>query len=198
LSGNFTELILIGGSLLLGLPIALLPAQILWINLVEDGLPTFALTFEKKEPDIMKRRPEKLMKQPLLDRQMKVLIFVVAIITDFILLGLFWILWHLTQDLAYVRTVVFVGLAIDSLFFIFSFRSLRRSLLHINPFSNTFLLGAISISWLLLLAAIYFPSLQKLLRTVPLALADWGMLVALALINVVLIEFVKRIFNRRL
>jgi len=60
LSGSFSELILLSGALLLGLPVPFIPAQVLWINLVEDGLPDFALAFEPKDKDVMKHPPRKL------------------------------------------------------------------------------------------------------------------------------------------
>ena len=197
LSGGFREFILITGSILVGLPLPLLPAQILWKNIVEDGLPSFALAFEKGEKDIMKQKPKNLQKKPLLDNEMKVRIFIISLFTDILLFLLFWWLWQKTQDLAYVRTMVFAGLTISSLLYIFSIKSFRKNLWNTNLFSNTYLLFSIAVGWLLLIGAIYFPPLQKILRTEALGLAEWGILGALGLINIVLIEAVKFFFIRR-
>ncbi|MBI2642045.1 MAG: HAD-IC family P-type ATPase, partial [Candidatus Wildermuthbacteria bacterium] len=88
LTGSFTEIILISASILFGLPLPITASQILWVNFVEDGLPGIALTFEKGEKDVMKRRPEGKHIQ-LLPLPMKTIIFLVGISTDLILLGLF-------------------------------------------------------------------------------------------------------------
>lgn len=197
LTGGFTEILLIMGSILLGLPLPLLPAQILWVNIVEDGLPSFALAFEKKEEDIMRQKPKNLQKTPLLDNEMKIIIFIIGIFTDLLLFLLFWLIWRLTGDLAHARTMIFAGLAIDSLLYIFSIKSFRQNIWKINLFSNTFLLFAIAMGWALLISAIYLSWLQKILRTEALGLADWGILGALGLINLVLIEIVKFFFIRK-
>ncbi|HUV46547.1 MAG TPA: HAD-IC family P-type ATPase, partial [Candidatus Bathyarchaeia archaeon] len=88
LSDSFTEVILIGGSLLFGLPTPLLPAQILWINLVEDGLPGLALAFEPKDEGLMNEIPRKK-GTPILDKEIKILIFIIGLTTDLLLFGIF-------------------------------------------------------------------------------------------------------------
>ncbi|NQV12947.1 MAG: HAD-IC family P-type ATPase [Parcubacteria group bacterium] len=193
LSGSFSELILLSGALLLGLPLPFLPVQVLWINLVEDGLPDFALAFEKKEKDVMKDPPRKL-KEPILDAEIKVLIFIISIVTDLILFGLFIYLWKTTGDLTYTRTMIFVGLGLDSLLYIFSCRSLKRSIWHINPFSNKFLVAAVLFGFTMLGVALYIPFMQGVLKTVPLGLSDWSLLVGLAIFNIVAIEITKWVF----
>lgn len=189
-SGSFTETILIGTSLVLGLPLPLTALQILWINLVTDGLPGMALTLEKPEDDAMARPPAKK-NSPLLTQEMKVIIFVISIITDLILFGLFLWLLQTAYSLEHIQTVVFVGLGIGSLFYVFSIRSLRKNLWRYNPFSNLWLTASVAAGFLLLLGAVYLPFLQLLLGTVALTLFDWGLLLALGLVNVLLIELVK-------
>ncbi|HUS59778.1 MAG TPA: HAD-IC family P-type ATPase, partial [Nevskiaceae bacterium] len=88
LSDSFTEVILIGGSLLFGLETPLLPAQILWINLVEDGLPGLALAFEPKDEGLMNEIPRKK-GTPILDKEIKILIFIIGLTTDLLLFGIF-------------------------------------------------------------------------------------------------------------
>ncbi|MFH2104621.1 MAG: HAD-IC family P-type ATPase [Parcubacteria group bacterium] len=196
LSGSFSELILLGGALLLGFPLPFLPVQVLWINLVEDGLPDFALAFEKKEKDVMKDPPRKL-KEPILDTEIKVLILIISIVTDLILFGLFIWLWKTTGDLTYTRTMVFVGLGLDSLLYVFSCRSLKRSIWHINPFSNKFLVAAALFGFSMLCVALYIPFMQDVLKTVPLGLSDWLLLVGLAVLNIAAIEITKWVFIAR-
>ena len=191
LSDSFTEVILIGFSLLMGWPLPILAAQILWVNLIEDGLPNIALAFEPKERDLMKRKPPG-QKMPLLNKEMKVLVFIVGFLTDLFLLGLFfYLLKYSDYSLAHIRSVIFAGLAIDSLFYVFSCMSLRRNLWRINPFSNKFLIGAWLFGILMLIVALYLPLFQNLLKTAPLTLFDWRLILGLGLINVILIEATK-------
>ncbi len=193
LSDSFSEVILIGGALLSGFPLPILPAQILWVNLVEDGLPDIALAFEPKEKDLMKRKPQG-QDVHLLTREMKAIIFIIGLITDLILLGLFFWLWKQNHDIAYVRTMIFACLTIDSLFYVFSCKSLRRNLWHINPFSNRILVAAVLIGVLVLVLAVYLPTLQTLLKTIPLGFNDWLIILGLGMIELILIEATKHYF----
>ncbi len=193
LSSSFTEVLLVAGSVLLGLPFPVLPAQILWVNLIEDGLPDFALAFEPGEKEVMKEPPRPL-KAPILDKEMKILIFIIGIFTDLLLFGIFYWLLSKNLNLPYIRTFIFAGLAIDSLCYVFSCRSLRFTIFHKNPFSNKFLIFSVGLGFLMLFSGIYFPPFQKILRTVPLDLKDWILIFAFGIINVVLIELVKWVF----
>ena len=197
LSDSFTEVILIAVSLFFGWPLPILAAQILWVNLIEDGLPSIALAFEPKEKDLMKRKPQKG-DIPLLNKEMKVLIFLIGIITDILLLSLFyWLLKYSGYEISHIRSIIFAALTIDSLFYIFSCKSLRRNIWQINLFSNKILI----ISWLfgviMLLAAIYLEPLQKLLQTVSLNLFDWSLIMGLGILNIFLIEITKYYFITR-
>ncbi len=199
LSDSFTEIILIGGSIFIAkvfnqpwfLPLT--AVQILWINLVEDGLPDLALAFEPKEKDLMNRRPDKH-GAPLLTKEMKVIIFAIGLITDLFLLGLFFWLCSHSIDIFYIRTMLFAALAVDSLFYVFSCKSLRRNLWHINPFSNKILLFAAAVGFTALFMALYIPFFNNLLGTIPLHFHDWWIVVGLGLMELLLIETVKHYF----
>ncbi len=190
LSDSFTEVILVGFSILAGVPLPILAVQILWVNMIEDGLPGIALAFEPKEKDLMSCKPTGH-KVPLLSREMKVIIFIIGILTDFILLGIFFWLLHNDRNIAHIRTMIFAALSVDSLFYAFSCKSLRQNLWHINPFSNRFLIIALMMGMLTLGLAIYVPILQTLLKTVPLTLKDWGLILGLGVVEVILIEITK-------
>jgi len=110
------------------------------------------------------------------------------------LFSIFVYFWKTTGDIKLTRTIVFVGFGIDSLFFIFSIRSLRHMIWQMNPFNNKYLVGAVLFGWVMLVGAVYLPPLQILLRTVPLTFNHWGIMVLFGLFNVVLIETVKAIF----
>jgi len=197
LSDSFTEVILIGVSLFFGWPLPILAGQILWINLIEDGPMSISLAFEKKEKNIMKQKPSNY-SFFLLTKEMKVLIFIIGVVTDLFLLGLFfWLLKYSGYDILHIRSVIFAGLAIDSLFYIFSCRSLRRNIWQINPFSNKFLLYSWVFGVIMLLMALYLPFFQSLLRTTSLSMFDWGLILGLGVINIIMIEIIKYIFITR-
>lgn len=194
LSSSFTETILVGASVIFGFPLPIIAVQILWVNIIEDGLPSIALAFEPKEKDIMKQKPV-AKKAPLLNKKMKVLIFIIGIVTDLFLLGLFFYFWKSsTYSIEHIRTIIFAALTIDSLLYVFSCKSLRTNLWNINPFSNKFLIYAWLVSSTLLIASIYLPPLQTLLKTVPLMLSDWAIILGLGVIKLFLIELTKWLF----
>ncbi len=197
LSDSFTEVILVGVSLLLGLPIPVVAVQILWVNLIEDGPLSLSLAFEPKEKDLMKQKPSGH-DMPLLTREMKTLIFIIGILTDLFLLGIFfWLMKYSDYELSHIRSIIFTGLAIDSIFYILSCKSLRKNIWHLNPFSNKFLNWSLLFGVLMLLAGIYLPPLQTLLKTVPLNLFDWGLLLGIGFLNILLIEATKWFFITR-
>ncbi|PJE57759.1 MAG: ATPase [Candidatus Portnoybacteria bacterium CG10_big_fil_rev_8_21_14_0_10_38_18] len=192
---GFTEIILIGTSVLAGFPLPVLPAQILWVNLLEDGFPAISLGFEKEGKDVMQRKPENP-KAHLLTREMRILIFVIGIITDLILLGLF--IWLLKTDLsiAEIRTIMFAALTIDSIFYVFSCKNLKKNIWHINIFSNPFLILSWFFAVIMLVLAIYVPFLQTLLKTVRLNFHDWIFVFGIGFINLFLIELTKIFFRK--
>ena len=194
LSDSFTEVILVAVSLFLGWPIPIVAVQILWVNLIEDGPLGLCLAFEPKEKDLMQQKPRGH-DIPILTREMKSLIFIIGLVTDFLLLGLFfWLIKYSGYEIPHIRSVIFAGLTIDSLFYVFSCKSLKRNIWHINPFSNKFLVFAWISGVIMLLAALYLPLLQILLKTVPISLFDWQLILGLGLLNIILIEATKYYF----
>ncbi len=194
LAGGFSEIILVGVSILAGFPLPITAAQILWVNLIEDGPLSLALAFEPKEKDLMKQKSQGH-NVPLLTREMKTLIFIIGLINIFLLLGLFfWLMKYSGYEISHIRSIIFAGLTIDSIFYIFSCKSLRRNLWHINPFSNKFLILTWVSGVIALIASLYIPFLQTLLKTVPLNVFDWQLVLGLGLFNIILIEATKYYF----
>jgi len=192
----FTEIILIGISVIAKLPLPILPAQILWVNLVEDSLPAVSLAFESKEKDVMNRKPEDP-RASLLTKEMKALIFAIGLVTDLILFGLF--LWLLGKALpiAEIRTIIFAALTIDSIFYVFSCKNLHKNIWQIKIFSNVFLLGSWIFAVVMLIVGIYVPIFQKLLKTIPLNLFDWILVLCIGVMNLFFIELTKFFFTRK-
>ena len=193
ISDSFSEVILIVGCIILGMPLALIPVQILWINIVNDGFPNFALAFEKGEPGVMQNKPLKK-KEPILNKEMKVIIFAAGLIRDFFAFGIFYYLLKSSFDIDYIRTMIFAIIGVDSLIYIFSLRSLKVPVWRMNPFSNRVLVLAVIFSFWLLIIAIYWPPLQMVLSTIPLGLNSWCIIFGTAFLSMFMIEAVKHRF----
>jgi Ca2+-transporting ATPase len=189
----FTEVILIMASLIAGLPLPITAVQILWINLIEDGLPDIALAFEKEERGIMKRKPQKL-DAPLLNGEMKSIALTITFATSLILLLFFFGMLSRGYGIDYIRTFIFSALGLGSLAYAFSCKSLKRSVFKINILDNPFLVFA----WILgigtLFAAVYVPALNSLLGTVPLPLSAWWFIIGITVLDIMIIESVKHYF----
>ncbi len=196
LMGSFTEIILIGTALFFRLPLPVLPGQILWKNVIEDTPPSFALTLEPKEKDIMNRPPEPP-NLSLLTKQMKFLILAVGILTDLVLVGIF--AWFLNQGypIEETRTVIFAGLIIGSFFSVFSLRNLRQNIWQYNPFANLYVLVTVITGMMLLIFAIYSPFSHFLLKTVPIGIFEWSILIGFGILHIILIELTKLFFRAR-
>ncbi|MFA4834242.1 MAG: HAD-IC family P-type ATPase [Patescibacteria group bacterium] len=193
ISDSFCEVILIVGSIMAGAPLAILPVQILWINIVNDGLPNFSLAFEKGDKGMMEEKPVKK-KEPIINKEMKIIIFAAGLIRDLFILAIFYYLLRHSFDVDYIRTIVFAAVGVDSLMYIFSLRSFSRPIWRLNPFSNLYLIGAVVFSLFLLLLAIYWPPLQMVLSTVPLSLNSWLLVTSTGFLSIIMIEMIKRYF----
>ncbi|MFH1575451.1 MAG: HAD-IC family P-type ATPase [Candidatus Nealsonbacteria bacterium] len=192
---DFAELFVFLASMLMGLPLPLLPAQILWINLVEDGFPDIALTTEQETKGVMTEKPRNP-DESILNKPIKLWMTAIFFITGFAAFLLFFFFWKLTGDLGRTRTIAFALMCFDSLVFAFSVRSFKRSIFRKDIFSNRYLVGAVILAAVLFISALYLAPLQKLLATQPLALMDWLIILSVSLIEILLIEFFKkRIFT---
>lgn len=192
-SDGFSIVILIIGSILLGMPLAILPTQILWINIINDALPSFSLAFEKESDNILDDKPIRR-NEPIINREMKLIIFGAGIIRDFFIFAIFIFLFKNNFETDYIRTVVFAAVGVNSLIYIFSLRSLSQSIWRTNPFQNLHLVGAVLISFFLLLLAIYLPFLQKVLSTAPLDAGIWVLIFLSGFLMIVMIEVIKKFF----
>ncbi len=193
LADSFTEMILIVGALIFRLPLPITALQILYINIIDDGFPNVALTFEPGEKDVMEQKPRGK-NEPILNSEMKVLIFIIGVFTDIVLFGLFIYLLKAGYVMEHVRTIIFTALALDSLLYIFSAKSLRRNIWHINPFSNRYLLLAVGFGVALQLFALYTPFMREILNLTILNMTEWLIIIVLALVKITAIEIGKYFF----
>ncbi len=176
---------------LFGMPLPLLPLQILWVNLVTDGLPGLALAVEPSERDTM-RRPPYPPDESMFSRGMGTDIVWIGLLMGIVSLGIgYWYWWQDPENDAYWRTMVFTVLTLSQMGNALAIRSDRDLLLRLGLFSNLALLGAIVLTFVLQLVVIYLPAAQKVMRTTSLSPID--LMIALALSTVVFfaVELVK-------
>ena len=195
LSSVADELLLIGGALIVGLPLPLNALQILWVNFFSDSFPAVAFAFEENI-DGMTRRPHSL-KGGLFNPLMKFLIVFIGLSTSSLLFVLYWLLLRagFSQDM--VRTFIFASFGTYTLFSTFSIRSLRKSIFSYRIFANRYLVAGVSIGVVLMGAAIYLPALQRIFDTVALPPLWLGGVVLIGLLNILATEFGKWIFRRK-
>jgi len=172
LASNVGEILVMLFAMLLALPLPLVPIQILWVNLVTDGLPALALGLDKAEENVMKRKPRHP-KEGVFARGLGWKIvsrgFVIGVVT----LAAFMAVYERSgENLGYAQTAAFATLVMAQLIHVFDCRC-ERSILDRNPFGNLYLVGAVLLSLALVLVVIYYPPLQSVFHTVPLALIDW-------------------------
>lgn len=199
LSDSFSEIILITGAIIVNiffledLPLPLLASQILWINLVDDGFPSVALTMEPEESEIMKGKSLGR-NQSLFTNEMKTLTVVISTVVGFGSLFLFLFLMHHNWDITRVQTVIFTIFAISTLLYVFSVRSLRHSIFSGKIFSNQYLIYAVLLGFSMQLTAIYYPPFQKIFNTVALQFSDWTIVGVASIFLILLIEITKYFF----
>jgi P-type Ca2+ transporter type 2C len=195
-SGSFLEVFIVIGSIIIGLPVAILPVQILWVNIVQDTFPNIALAFDRASSGSMALPPRRKGDR-LMDRRVKVMTVVKSVFGGLVFLSLFIYIYRTTGDIDLARTMVFVGLGVDALIFIFSMRNLHKPIWHINPFSNLHLLGAVAFGWFMIISAVHFPPFSVIMRTEVLSLSQWLLVLCVGVFNTLVLEAVKVVFIYR-
>ncbi|MFA5042481.1 MAG: cation-translocating P-type ATPase [Kiritimatiellia bacterium] len=203
LSTNSGELWVMLLAPFMGMPLPLLPIQILWMNLVTDGLPALALSVEPAERDIMRRRPRRLTDN-ILGQGMGWHILWVGLLMCAVSLGAgYWVAGLGKahgggQDvIAHFRTVVFTTLTFLQLAHVMAIRSNRQSLFTVGVFTNKPLLGAVLLTIVLQLALVYAPFLQKFFQTAPLSAFDLAICAVLSSTLFWAVELEKFLLRRK-
>lgn len=183
-------------ALLFGLPLPFVAAQILWINLVTNGLQDVALAFEPGEPGLLERHP-RAPKEGIVTQRIIWRLLGVGTILAAGTLGMF--LWTLqsTDTLAIAQSAAMTQMVVFQNFHVFNSRSLDRSVLAIPPFSNRFLFAAVVLALLAQIAVLTLPPLQTIFRTVPLSAQQWGWIVLTGTTVIIGGELDKFINRRR-
>ncbi|MEA1885062.1 MAG: cation-translocating P-type ATPase [Thermotogota bacterium] len=194
LASNMAEIWIMLLGPFLGVPLPLLPLQILWVNLISDGLPALSLSIEPAEKNIMKRKPNPI------DGNIIGTKWIYLILT-----GLIIAIFTLIPSLSYKnlileegtwRTILFSTLVFSQLFFTFCIRS-QKSVFKHSSGNNPYLYGAVGISFLLQLVVIYVPFFQDIFGTTALNFSELIFSILFASLILWLFEIIK-LFNKNL
>ena len=196
-STSFSELLIVGVAILAGTSLPILPAQILWINLIEEGFMNFAFAFEPAESDVMKRNPKHKSMQNLVTPSIVKLIAIIASVTGVLLLSVYFVLLSINMPLEEIRTIIFVSLSIDSIFFTFSIKNLHLPVWKIDLLSNKYLGFAFLGSVLALVLALELPALRSLLSLEELTSTEVIFMLILGFTNLFIIEGAKYFVFRK-
>ncbi|MDO8536960.1 MAG: HAD-IC family P-type ATPase [bacterium] len=192
-STNMGEALTITVAILLGYPLPILPAQIIWLNFVTDGFLDVTLAMEPKEKGLLRgnfEHPKKYLIDSLMAKRMVFMAVPMAA-------GALYLFGNYFEtDIAKALTMSLTVLAVFQWFNAWNCRSEDKSIFQLNPFSNKFLVGATLIVISLQLVAVYTPIMQKVLNTTSLSLSEWYIIILIAS-SIVIVEEVRKFFYRR-
>jgi Ca2+-transporting ATPase len=194
LACNTSEILVMVIGPFFGMPLPLLPLQILWMNLVTDGLPALALGVEPAEADVMDRPPRSA-SETIFGGGTTLFIGVFGLLMSLITLGIGLWMWN-ADDSAW-QSVLFTALIFAQLGLALEVRSERQSIFSIGWFSNKAMLIAVGIGIAAHLAILYIPFLQEVFGTVPLDAAHFAIATAGALLLMAIVEVYKFFLRRR-
>jgi Ca2+-transporting ATPase len=193
-SCNLAEVLVLMSATLAGLPLPLLPLQILWLNLVTDTFPALALALEPADPDVMGRPPRDPEVGLLSRRFIRRIILHAAVITAATLAAFGFALAHTPEKAV---TIAFMTLALAQVFHLGNARSRDAVLAPRRAFANRWALGAVALSIALQLAATYVPALQLVLGTHALTGSDWAVVGVAAVMPPTIEQLRKVAVSRR-
>jgi P-type Ca2+ transporter type 2C len=196
LSNSFAEVLTIFTAMMFRWPAPLAVAQILWIHLICDGPSDIVLGFEPVEEGIMKEKPKSL-KEPVLTGLGMSLIGVISIASSIFALALFGHYFNIHGSAIEGRSLVFASFGVNSMIYIFAYRSMRRSIFRSGPLSrNKPLVWAVLGGLAMVAIAFLIPGIRDLLGIVPLSLLQWGIVAGIAFSLLVTVEIGKAISLR--
>ena len=194
LATNSAEIWVMLAAPFFGMPLALLPLQILWMNLVTDGLPALALSAEPPESDTM-RRPPYPASESIFARGMGRHIAWVGLLMGLLSLGIGYWYWKANDPIW--QTMIFTTLTFSQMAHILAIRSERRSLFKAGLFSNKPLLAAVCLTIALQLALLYVAGLRQVFRTTALSPVDLAATAAFAAVIFCAVELEKYFLRRK-
>ena len=187
LSGNVGEVLVILSSILIGLPLPLIAIQILWINLVTDGLPALALGVDPAEPGIMQRPPRK--PEQSIFKGIAPYIYIYPLILT---IGTMWLFdVFQSEGLIKAQTIAFTSIVMFEVFQAISCRSVHKPVFVVGLFANKWLWIAILSSVALQMLITYVPFLQPIFHMAPLSWQNWLLILGVAFVGFIYLELHK-------
>ncbi len=191
-SSSLGEILVIVGAMLLGWPLPVLAAQLIWINFVTDGFLDVALALEPKEKGILKEKFKKPSRF-IMDWWMAVRMVLMA---SAMAVGTLFLFGHYFEnDLPKAVTLAFVTMVVYQWFKAWNCRFDRKSIFTVNPFGNKYLVSALVIVVTLQIFALHTPFMQSILSVQPISLYEWGTVLLISLSTVFVDEMAKLVRN---
>lgn len=196
ISTGAAELVLVALSVIMGLPLPLLPVQILWLNLITSGIQDVALAFEPGEDDILKKKPrspdEKIFNRLMIERTI-----IGALTMGFVGFGFFYFMLENGWSEYSARNALLLLMVLFENVHVGNCRSETKSALVLSPFKSPILLIGVLIAFLIHVCAMYLPLGQKVLQTEPIQLNTWILLLILSLTIFITMEIHKWFWAHR-
>lgn len=192
-SGNIGEVLIIFISLVIGLPLPLTVTQILLINLAMDGPPAISLSAEPFEQYVMSRKPRK-QKEPIYKGINPYVFYFPAVMVITVLLV--FVYFYRAESLAKAQTMAFLTIIMFRLFEVFACRSLTQNVARIGILKNKWLLGAVALSFSIVLLTLYVPFMNQIFDTIPISALELVSIILLSSIGAIAIEISKYIKTR--
>jgi magnesium-transporting ATPase (P-type) len=183
-------------ALFAGWPLPYVAAQVLWINLVTNGLQDVALAFEKGEPGLLDQPPRDP-GEGVVNREVLVRLAWVSVLITTATMGVFY--WMLQQDVSMevARSVAMTQMVMFQFFHVFNSRSMTRSIFQVPLSANPFLAISLSVAILAHIGALHLPFMQLIFDTTPLSPGQWALVVGVGSVVVVAAEIDKALLRRR-
>ncbi|MEK6946600.1 MAG: cation-translocating P-type ATPase [Nanoarchaeota archaeon] len=192
-SGNIGEVLIIFISIIMGIPLPLTVTQILLINLAMDGPPAISLSAEPSEPDVMSRKPRN-QKEPIYNGIGNYVFLFPAVMVAAVLL--IFIYFYRADGLVKAQTMAFLTIIMFRLFEVFACRSLTKNVFKMGLFKNRWLVGAVALSFAIVVLTLYVPFMNRIFDTMPISILEFVSIVLLSSLGAVAIEISKFLGNR--
>lgn len=192
----FVEIFVVITSILMGLPLPITAIQILWINLVSDGLPNLALTIDPKHRDIMKEKPRHP-KEKLVNKWMISLIGFVSLVAGVATLTSFILVYRFSGNVMMAQSVAFLTLGLNSLAYVFSVRTLLTPFWKNHVFENKWLVLAVAIGFGLQMLPFATPATRQFFGLVNLSPVNWFVAMGLSVLLFFVVEIFKYFYTHR-
>lgn len=185
---NIAESVTLLATIIMGLPIPLTATQLLWLNLVTDGVTDMALATERGHRGIMKRKPRN-QKEPILNKEILPHLFINVIVMSVLTLMAFF--YYFDESLEKARTAAFVVMSITQLFNVYNLRDVDQSLFRIGFFSNKWINWGVGVSFLMLVIIVQLPVLASIFKFTPLSVIEFSTLFAISSLVLWSVELYK-------